>query len=482
MDKSREAATDSTVENVVPLSSILFAEQLYRHPTRPPDYAKENCALVRLTEALVDSPQTILQTLADTILEVFESGSAGISLVTTRGNGKSFRWPAISGKWKAYIGGGTLRDFGPCRDEFDHNTPLLFRQIDTRYTYFKPVRPPVEEFLLVPFYVKEKAVGTIWAVSHDGQRKFDAEDRRLMDSLGKFASAAFQAVESLDAVESQLMERTEMEAKLRGSEEKLRILSSELQNEARIRSAALLERNIEILQQAEQLRELSSRLQQIQDEERKRIARELHDSAGQIITVLGMNLSSVAARMKRQSASRKSIEESLELTHRLSGEIRTMSYLLHPPLLEITGLLGAIKWYAAGLEDRSGLRVELEISEDFGRLPDEMELAVYRIVQECLTNIYRHSGSKTATIRLGRHSQNVLVEILDQGRGILPSKLALIQTQRSGVGVAGMRERVRHLKGTMAIQSDRGGTKVSITLPIISIPAEAAAPSLGAAS
>jgi len=460
----------------VPLSSILFTEQLHRRPARLPDYVKENRALLELTQALADSPQTILQTLADMILEVFNAGSAGISLLTTRDNGKNFFWPAISGKWKPYIGGGTPRDFGPCGDVLDRDMPLLFRHIEQRYTYFKPVSPPVEECLLVPFYVKEKAVGTIWAVAHDNQCKFDAEDERLMCSLGKFASAAFQVVSSLDAINSQLVERTEMETALRGSEEKLQILSSGLEHDMRIQTAALLEQNNEILQQADQLRELSSRLLQTQDDERKRIARELHDSAGQIITVLGINLASVAKRMKRQSASRKSIEASLKLTHQLSGEIRTMSYLLHPPLLDITGLSGAIQWYAVGLEERSGLTVGLEIPEGFGRLPEEMELAIYRIVQECLTNIHRHSGSKSAAIRLERTSQHVSIEISDQGRGISAPKLALIQAQRSGVGVAGMRERVRYLKGTMDIHSGKDGTRVLVTLPIALTPNAAAAP------
>jgi signal transduction histidine kinase len=450
----------------VPLSSILFTDQLYRRPARPRDYAKENRALLQLTEALADSPQTILQTLADMILEMFDSGSAGISLLTSRDNGKNFFWPAISGKWKPYIGGGTPRDFGPCGDVLDHNAPLLFRHIEQRYTYFKPINPPVEECLLVPFYVKGRAVGTIWAVAHDSRCKFDAEDERLMSSLGKFASSAFQVVASLDTIKSQLVEQTHSETELRDSEEKLQKLSHGLELEISIQTAALLERNKEILQQAEQLRELSSRLLQTQDDERRRIARELHDSAGQIITVLGMNLVAAAERMGKKSVGRKLIEESLQLTHRLSGEIRTMSYLLHPPLLDITGLSGAIKWYATGLEERSGLTVELEISEGFGRLPDEMELAVYRIVQECLTNIHRHSGSKTATIRLERHPKVVLVEILDQGRGISAPKLALIQAQRSGVGVAGMRERVRHLNGVMNIQSATDGTTVTVTLPI----------------
>lgn len=154
-----------------------------------------------LAQELADSPRTILQTLADTILEILKSDSAGISLVTE--DGKRFYWPAIAGRWKSHIGGGTPRDFGPCGDVLDRNVALMFRHVERRYTYFKPVTPPVEECLLVPFYVKGQAVGTIWAVAHSQDRKFDAEDLRLLESLGRFASAAHQAVRSLSALKQE---------------------------------------------------------------------------------------------------------------------------------------------------------------------------------------------------------------------------------------------------------------------------------------
>jgi GAF domain-containing protein len=183
----------------VPLESILCTEELTRRPSRPPDFEKENRALIGLVQALSDTPQTILQTLADTILESLNCGSAGISLLTTHDGGKRFYWPAISGSWKAHIGGGTPRDFGPCGDVLDRNSPLLFKHVERRYTYFQPVTPLVEEALLVPFYIEGRAVGTIWAVAHDPAHQFDAEDQRQLLSLGLFASAAYQAVNSLDA-------------------------------------------------------------------------------------------------------------------------------------------------------------------------------------------------------------------------------------------------------------------------------------------
>jgi PAS domain S-box-containing protein len=195
------------------LESILCTDELDRRPSRPPDYETESRALVALAQALADSPQSILQTLADTILSVLRSDSAGISLLTE--DEKRFYWPAIAGAWKSHIGGGTPRDFGPCGDVLDRNIPLMFRNIERRYHYFLPVTPAVEECLLVPFYVQAKAVGTIWAVSHNDRCKFDAEDMRQLVSLGVFTSSGYQAVQSLDLM-------TKHETALREGEHRFR--------------------------------------------------------------------------------------------------------------------------------------------------------------------------------------------------------------------------------------------------------------------
>src|ERR1700691_6104545 len=214
---------------------------------------------------------------------------------------------------------------------------------------------------------------------------------------------------------------------LRISEERLRILASSLENQVRVRTHQLEHQNVEILQQSEQLRELSRRLLQTQDDERRRIARELHDSAGQVLTALGMTLASIAKRAGRNAKLGKAIEEGRELVHQLSKEIRTMSYLLHPPLLDENGLPGAIQWYTQGLAERSGLKCELIMPKDFGRLSDDVEVTLFRIVQERLTNIHRHSGSKTATIQLARKGERVTLEIQDEGTGIPSKRLTEIQ-------------------------------------------------------
>jgi PAS domain S-box-containing protein len=230
---SADLKGDFPVEASIPdggvsLESILCTEELRRRPRRPPDYEKENRALVALASALADSRSNILQTLAETILDVTQCDSAGLSLLTKDDGGKRFYWPAIAGVWKPHLGGGTPRDFGPCGDVLDRNRTLLFQHFERRYSYFLPVIPAAEECLLVPFYVGGKAVGTIWAIMHGDRRKFDAEDERLMSTLGQFASVAYQTVESIADLNLQIAAREKAEAAARelasGLEAKVRRL------------------------------------------------------------------------------------------------------------------------------------------------------------------------------------------------------------------------------------------------------------------
>lgn len=211
---------DSIAEAGASLESILCTTELQRRPSRPPDYEKEHRALVALMSALADSPSTIFETLAETILDITECDSAGLSLLTRDGKkpdacGGRFYWPAIAGMWNPHVGGGTPRNFGPCGDVLDQNRTLLFRHFERRYPYLMPVIPAAEECLLVPFYVAGEAVGTIWAIMHSDRRKFDAEDDRVLASLGKFASSAYQAQIHIEDLKIQVAEREKAEAELR---------------------------------------------------------------------------------------------------------------------------------------------------------------------------------------------------------------------------------------------------------------------------
>jgi signal transduction histidine kinase len=430
----------------VPLESILCTEELRRRPSRPPNHQKENAALLALSNALADTPRTVLQTLADTILEVCQSGSAGISLLSTDDGGKRFCWPAISGMWKQHIGGGTPRDFGPCGDVLDRNTPLLFGNVARRYTYFEPVTPPVEEALLVPFYVEGKAVGTIWAVAHDPERKFDAEDERLMLSLGRFASSAYQILASLDAVHLEMTQRENAEASLRLSNSKLESL---------------------IEKRTDALRTLTIKLLRSQDEERRKFGRDLHDSVGQYLAMIKMNLDAMNGLGRTNLTQPELVSQCLNAVEGCLKETRTMSYLLHPPLLDEAGFEFAARWYVDGFAQRGGVQATLSFPEKMDRLPRSVEVVLFRILQESLTNVHRHSGSQTVDVEVEVDSEIVSLAVRDAGRGI-PERILeqFHESGSAGIGLAGMRERVADLGGDLRVQSDQKGTLLKATIPL----------------
>ena len=216
------------------------------------------------------------------------------------------------------------------------------------------------------------------------------------------------------------------------------------------------------------VREFTGQLLAAQDAERRRLARELHDSAGQMVAALQMQLTPLKADAGKLSPKLASgITESLAIVQQLSQELRTVSYLLHPPLLDELGLPSALRWYIGGFAERSKIDVQLELAEDLGRLPCEMETTLFRIVQESLTNIHRHSGSDRACIRLNRSDDSLYLEVRDFGKGIMASRNnGASSTPRSGVGIQGMRERVRQLNGNFEIQSTADGTRVSVRLPV----------------
>jgi signal transduction histidine kinase len=241
------------------------------------------------------------------------------------------------------------------------------------------------------------------------------------------------------------------------------------------------ERTADLKLANDNLRDLSSRLQQIRDEERRQIARELHDSVGQLVAALGMNLAVVQSQSNRlDSAGARAVSENAAMVEQISREIRTISHLLHPPLLDVAGLASALRWYVDGFSERSKIKVALEIPEEFGRLSDEMEIAIFRMVQECLTNIHRHSGGSSAAIRVYEENHRLLVEVQDQGKGISVEKqLELSSSGRTGVGFRGMRERLRQLGGTLEIRSDSAGTAVSAILPLRDDATQQARPEMG---
>jgi PAS domain S-box-containing protein len=219
----------------------------------------------------------------------------------------------------------------------------------------------------------------------------------------------------------------------------------------------------------EGLRRMSGRLLRLQDEERRRIARQLHETAAQGLAGLAVNLSIVKASAADLSPrARACLSESLELAEQCSRDIRTLSYLLHPPLVDEAGLAPALRWYTAGFARRSGIEVRVDVPPEFGRLPSDLELTLYRIVQEALTNIHRHSGSKTARICLQRRPKELVLTVADEGHGFPSAALEMAGPENAdiGVGIPGMRERLRQLGGQLHIQSGSRGTTLTANVPL----------------
>ena len=222
-------------------------------------------------------------------------------------------------------------------------------------------------------------------------------------------------------------------------------------------------------QAEESLRQLPGLLLQSQDHERRRVARELHDSTAQILAALSLNLAALAEALPDAPVRvARLLAESQLLLEEASQQIRTRTYLLHPPLLEAAGLATAIRDYAIGFSKRSGIHVKLDLPEDWQRLDADEELALFRVVQEGLSNIHRHAKSPSARVRLTRDGQEIFLEIRDAGAGMTPEMLDRVRGLAGalGVGIAGMRERLHQLGGTLEIDSDAKGTRLHARMTV----------------
>jgi signal transduction histidine kinase len=216
------------------------------------------------------------------------------------------------------------------------------------------------------------------------------------------------------------------------------------------------------------LRNLSQRLLKLQDEERRRIARDLHDSTGQVLTALKISLAVFQQKLGEVPSAKQSLAEIISLTDQALQEIRTMSYLLHPPTLDHSGFISAARWYVSGVAERSGIKADLELPKHDFRLPDTVERVLFRVLQESLTNVLRHANADRVHIRFFAQEESAILEVEDDGDGIPPDLLARLQSMESdgGVGLAGMRERINELNGDLELNSSSKGTIVKVMVPL----------------
>ena len=257
-----------------------------------------------------------------------------------------------------------------------------------------------------------------------------------------------------------------------GETEGLMVLAVDVTEQQQARSlleSRVEERTLELKRAHEALRMLSGSLMQAQDEERRRVARELHDSAGQYLAAVQMNLAALANETTSMTEGLQArLADTISLVDHCTAEVRTLSYLLHPPLLDDVGLASAISWYVEGFSERSGVVVSLDLPKNLARFSPEVETALFRIVQQSLANIHRHSESKVARIRLAV-GDRLTIEITDEGRGFPPEVLAKFQEngQLPGVGISGMRERMNALRGTFDVISGVSGTTITVSVPVV---------------
>jgi signal transduction histidine kinase len=408
------------------LHDLLSDRQFFERPSVSDRADRGFEALGIIARVFTEAPPVVLQKLVDVAVEFCGADSAGISLEESGKDGElRFRWVAISGSFSKYIHGTTPRFFSPCGTCLSTGRPQHYRVTKPYYDFLGVTAEPITDGLLIP-WKSETRQGTIWAISHSSEETFTPDDFKLLNTLGDFVGISVRIAER---------------------EEALQKSRQDLESQVEQRTATL--------------RQLSAHLMGVQDDERRKIARELHDSVGQYLVALKMNLARITSEPADEVA--RLVTDSEQLVEECLSETRTISHLLHPPLLDDSGLRYAAEWYVQGFSKRSGIGVSLHVDENLERLPQEVETTLFRVLQEALTNVLRHSGSDKVDIAIEARSGNVLLTIRDYGKGFGPSSADQIAR---GVGLTGLRERLASLGGWFEYGAANPGALVKVTLPL----------------
>jgi signal transduction histidine kinase len=431
----------------VQLKDVLITAELAKRPYREPNWKAQCTELNKLARVMANNPEQLVDALLKMALQLCGAETSGLSMLETISTHQQlFRWTNVAGTLKSSVGGSTPRNFSPCGVCTDKASAQLFSHPERYFTYFADANVPFVEALVIPVRVGSTIPGTIWILSHREGKGFDAEDVRIMTDLADFTGCALGLLHATQA-ERDARINLEREIELRRqTEAALRKIKDGLETEIESRTS--------------QLQQLTGNLLSAQDDERRRIARELHDSTGQALAGLSMTIAEM--HKDASGANLRRFEECRALIATAASEIRSLSYLLHPPLMDELGLPSAIAEYVEGFVKRSGIRIQVEVPKELRRLEGNREIALFRIIQESLGNIHRHSGSATASLRIFCLDQDIVLEIRDQGRGLAVDSSGKANT---GVGIRSMQERLRQFGGSLQIESNETGTSVRAVLP-----------------
>jgi signal transduction histidine kinase len=435
------------------LDEVLVTSRL-RSRRRRPSPENENVALRKLAQVMAETPEMLVDALLNIALELCDAGSAGLSVLETLPGGEEvFRWTNLVGAMSQHVGGVTPKEQSASYLTTVRNCPQLFVYPARHFGYAKKLEPAVAEGLVLPVRMGHEKPCAIWIVTHLPNVHFDAEDVRIMTALADFTSSGLRLVRSRD-------ERGQAPLKSQDGVAPAPRTIPSLQR-------TQLEMESEILARTAQLQRLLTSETARQDEERRTLSHSLHDSALQYGSAV--TLAFAVAKKESDPADREAkIVAALELAERCASEIRTVSYLLYPPLLDELGLSAAISIYLEDFVNQSGIRVDLDAPEDLGRFPMAIEVLLFRIVQQGLSNVRKHSGSTSARVEVTREARGVSVMVRDAGIGISAEVLRDFNTGKHSFknGLRGIRERVWVLSGQFDIWSNEGGTTILVTIPL----------------
>jgi signal transduction histidine kinase len=405
---------------------ICITAALARRPSHAPDHVAEAQALGALARDLAADPRGSLQKIADTAMLLCRADSAAVGIVESDGDGATFRWHAVAGAYPPSLAGRIPIGDTPVGIALRSGVVELFERTERQFDASRASVSHVHESLVAPWRIDGRAAGTLCVFAQHVDRQFDAEDARLLLSLADFASAAWQTVSALDRHGRVVAESATTRTALR-------------------RQLTLAE-----------------------EDERRRLARELHDEVGQHLTALGLGLQALSDVAPPGSDVDRRATQLRGLTDTLGRELHALAVRLRPRALDDFGLEAALQSYAEEWTRQSGIAIDVHARGPSMRLLPSAESAVYRIVQEALTNVARHSGAAHAGVVLERRDGYIHLAVEDDGRGFDPDRAAMPDADRlQRLGLVGMRERAALVGGTMDIESAPGkGTTVFVRFPI----------------